>query len=84
MKDCMKVTWTKGITDNDIKEAIASEYRASGALRRRAAEILEEKAYLSYRSRINEASFDNPNWALQQAEACGYARALREVAELMK
>lgn len=79
----MKQSWVLGL-DAEEKEMIQVEYRQSQMLRRRMLRMLEEKALAAYKSRTSKADFDEPNWALKQADACGYARAMQDVADLLK
>ena len=79
----MKQSWVLGL-DAEEKEILQGEYRQSQMLRRRMVRMLEEKALAAYKARTSKVDFNEPNWALKQADAGGYARAMQEVADLLK
>lgn len=78
----MKTSWTKGLSPQQ-KEDIKSAFMAGGALRERCVFLLREKLIASHRSRSNEISYENPNWAYKQADCCGYERAIEEFISLL-
>lgn len=79
----MKVAWTKGL-DAQEKDEITQLFASSARLRQRLCELLEEKgASLRKRNTIEDA-YNNPNWALKQADAVGYERAMQEIMSLLK
>jgi len=78
-----KTTWTAYVKDEDRKKEIEQSFRSSGVLRRRLIEMLERKQRLKRESTIFEEGYDCPNWALKQADARGYERALHEVISLL-
>ncbi len=78
----MRTTWYKGMTDRE-KEEIISSFNASGRLRSRMKEILEEKLISMYAKRREETSYECPNWAFKQADYVGYERAMHEILSLI-
>lgn len=78
----MKTVWTNGL-NAEKKEEMRREYVASAHLRSRLRKLLEDKIESRYKKSILESSYENPNWALLQADAAGYQRALTEVISLI-
>ena len=78
----MKASWTKGLEPDVIKE-IKGDYISSRLVRKRLTKILEDKIKESYTNSILKSSYENPNWALKQADNVGFERALKEVIELI-
>lgn len=78
----MKVNWTKGLNPRD-KEEMQQIFAASSRFRERAIVLLKEKMLSAQNKNLNEDAYENPNWALKQADSVGYARALREIISLM-
>ncbi|HET8689238.1 MAG TPA: hypothetical protein VFM18_21715 [Methanosarcina sp.] len=79
----MKTTWTKGLTGQD-KEEMQSLFHSSARLRSRIKLMIEEKINASRTKSVSEDAYDTPNWALKQADAIGYERALKEIISLMQ
>jgi hypothetical protein len=78
----MKISWTKGLL-KDTALSVRQNYKESLVLRRRLVDMLEEKVRLSMRASRAEAAYENPNWALMQADSRGYERAMQEVVGLI-
>lgn len=78
----MRISWTQG-KDADAKKEIRQSYVAAVILRKRLMELLEKKIKDSWKASIDTDGYDCPNWALKQADARGYERALREVQHLI-
>ncbi len=78
----MKVSWTKGV-DKELAIDIRQNFKESLVMRKRLAQLLEEKAEVSLAASRSKVTYDNPNWALLQADAVGYQRALQEVISLI-
>ncbi len=79
----MKSTWIKGITDEQRKGDIASSFKASGLIRARLAEMLEEKIQSRFNVMTSEDAFKDPNWELEQAANAKYVRAMKEIISLI-
>jgi hypothetical protein len=78
----MKTCWTKGlnsIEEKDLRASIAS----SLLMRKRFKHLMEEKVALSTSQARSKLSYDNPNWALLQADQRGYERAILEIIDLL-
>lgn len=80
----MKLGWLNGIKDADRKTEIRQSFMASIVMRKRLLEILEKKMKESWASSLSEEGYESPNWALKQADARGYERAMREITSLIK
>jgi len=80
----MKLGWLNGIKDADRKSEIRQSFAASLVMRKRLIELLEKKMRESWTSSISQEGYDSPNWALKQADARGYERAMREILSLIK
>ena len=79
----MKTSWTKGldeVSSGDIRGA----FKASLLLRKRLQLLLLDKIDASNKLCRAKLSYDNPNWALLQADQRGYERALHEIIDLLK
>lgn len=80
----MKSNWITGITDTQRKQDIRASFTASLVMRKRLNELLEKKMRESWSSSVSKEGYDSPNWALKQADARGYERAMREILSLIK
>lgn len=78
----MKSTWVKGLNAKEKIEC-ESEFNASGRIRERLRVLLEAKADEARKAVRSSNAYDNPNWALVQADAIGYEKALFEVISLI-
>lgn len=81
----MNTVWTKGLAKGsqeakDVEEAFAS----SALIRRRLASIIEEFYQSEMKSRIASNEYENPAWAFKQADAVGYARALKRIQSILQ
>jgi hypothetical protein len=74
----MKTLWTNGLKGQELAD-VKQAFKSSGTIRARLATILEEERASSYREATSKSSYDNPNWALLQADAKGYERAMLKV-----
>lgn len=77
----MKTSWTKGMNEQE-KGEIKSLFLSNSRLRERAILLMQEKIEVSNKKNTSEGAYDNPNWALKQADAVGYERALQEIISL--
>ncbi|MNF24045.1 hypothetical protein D3C84_46330 [compost metagenome] len=78
----LKVTWTAGLP-KELASEVRVNYKESLVLRRRLAKILEDKSDASVKTSRSKLLYDNPNWALLQADQRGYERAMAEIIELI-
>lgn len=78
----MKTVWTKGLNAQEVIECKA-EYVGAARLRDRLRALLEAKADASRKATLSGNAYSNPNWALVQADAIGYEKALFEVISLI-
>ena len=79
----MKQSWTQGL-EVDASKEMRGHYTGSLILRKRLAELLVKKELDNYRLNISKADYDSPNFALKKADSIGYARALKEIIELIE
>jgi hypothetical protein len=79
----MKTSWTKGVEPESSKE-IELQFKASVVVRRRLAELLQDKYAAADKSRLLKDGYDSPNWAFKQADVVGYHRALSEILSLLE
>ncbi len=77
----MKTTWYKGVTDDQIKEDIKSSFLGSTVMRKRLAEICEDKIKSSLTTA--EVQYECPNWTYKQADNIGYRRAMKDIINLI-
>jgi len=78
----MKTSWTQG-QEKERQIDIRQNFKESLVMRQRLIEMLEAKIRTSQRQGRSEASYDNPNWALLQADKRGFERALEDVIDLI-
>lgn len=78
----MKTVWTNGLAQ-EKKEEMRKEFEASALLRSRLKKLLADKADAKRKKNTLEVSYDNPNWALLQADSVGYERAISEIISLI-
>jgi hypothetical protein len=78
----MKSTLTAGLTGQQLDD-LKQEYFSSPHLRQRLTEILNTKIETGRTFATSKDRYDSPSWAMIQADAIGYERALREVISLL-
>lgn len=78
----MKTSWNKGLNAQQ-KAEMKHHFEASGALRERLKVLLQDKIESARSSTRSSNSYDNPNWALVQADSIGYERAILEIISLI-
>lgn len=79
----MKKSWTAGASPEEKKRTEA-EYSSAVALRAKLTELLEKDIALTVKEGRSKGPYSSPNWALLQADANGYLRALDHVISLIK
>ena len=65
------------------KESLKASFGASKDIREKLTEISKDKILVLRAKRISESAYESPNWAYQQADLCGYERALEEIISLL-
>lgn len=78
----LKTVWTSGLA-KELANEVRTNYKESLVLRRRLAKLLEDKADTSVKNSRSKLLYENPNWALLQADQRGYERAVMEILELI-
>ena len=78
----LKTTWTAGLP-KELADEVRRNFKESLVLRRRLSKILDDKADASIKNSRSKLLYDNPNWALLQADQRGYERAMAEINELI-
>lgn len=78
----MKLSITKGLGEGEATE-ITQEFIASVRFRKHFCSLLRERANAHRGTSIGLSAYDNPNWALKQADLIGYERAISEVISLL-
>jgi hypothetical protein len=79
----MKTAWTKGLVEAE-KEEMKSLFLANASFRKRQQLLLRDKIDAIRQKNTVESSYDSPNWALKQADAVGYERALQEIISILE
>lgn len=79
----MKLTWIKGLNKQD-KEEMKLLFQSNARFREIASAIMQEKIASARKANVVESAYDNPNWALKQADAIGYERAMQEIISLFE
>lgn len=78
----MKTSWTVGLSKQEAIEMRAN-YKEALILRRRLVKLLKEDQDASTKLSRSKLLYENPNWALLQADQRGYERALSEIISLI-
>lgn len=80
----MNTAWTKGLRKGSQEEKdVRSNYAESFIVRKRLAAILDAKFETKLKNSMSNDNFDSPSWAFLQAEAIGYAKALKEIMSIL-
>lgn len=77
----MKKSWVKGL-DQGQAEDVEAAYKASGLLRSRIKEMLDELQETAVNTTLLKDNYSQPNWDKKQADTVGYIRALKEISNL--
>lgn len=81
----MKPAWTKGIKKGSQEaKDVEDAFNSSTFVRKRLVEIIENMYQEEVAKRIKEDEYENPAWAFKQADAIGYARALRNLQNILE
>lgn len=78
----MKQSWTSGL-NKELATDVRANYKESLVVRRRLVKMLNDKINASTKEGRSKLLYDNPNWALLQADQRGYERAFAEIIELI-
>lgn len=79
----MKVSWTKGLTQEQATE-LRKDFVGAVILRQRLQKLLQDKIDASRNASMSKDAYESPNWAYLQADARGFERALSEVISLLE
>ena len=77
-----KSSWFAGLDKQKAGEVKASLY-ASEVVMKRLRHIVERRIEASYQAQRSETNYNDPNWALKQADYIGHQRALKEILDLI-
>ncbi len=78
----MKQSWYKGLPEERVKD-IKANFQEGLVLRNRLKEMLKVKIDESNAGCRQKTTYENPNWALLQADQRWFERALSEIIELL-
>jgi hypothetical protein len=78
----MKAAWTAGLEEQRTKD-VRGDFKSSLIIRKRLKEILEGRIETSLIAMTNKNNYDVANWPYLMADSVGYARAMREVINLI-
>jgi hypothetical protein len=78
----MKAAWTAGLEEQKTKD-VRGDFKSSLIIRKRLKEILEGRIETSLIAMTNKNNYDIANWPYLMADNVGYARAMREVINLI-
>lgn len=78
----MKQSWTSGL-NKELSTDVRTNFRESLVIRRRLVKMLNDKINASSKEGRSKLLYDNPNWALLQADQRGYERAFAEIIDLI-
>lgn len=79
----MKTVLTNGLSP-EKKEELRSIFKASGFLRERLVQLLEDKARSARKASESKEAYEVAHWPYLQADRNGYVRALEEIQSLLK
>lgn len=79
----MKSTWTAGQEPERVKDIVAN-FKGSSALRKRLAEILQDKIDSVRTKARKEENYASPNWPYQMAGLIERERAYEEIISLIE
>lgn len=75
-------SWRDGLSDAEVSE-LKREIKGSPLLMRQLASVLKTMEDKSLKEMITKEGLLEPNWAIRQAELCGYRRALSEMEKIL-
>lgn len=78
----MNKTLEKGLDNTQIQD-LRGAFKSALPFRKRMIEVLEEIIESERKKSVTEGSYENPNWALKQADLVGAERAFRRVMKLL-
>lgn len=78
----MKQSWTSGL-NKELATDIRANFKESLVVRRRLVKMLRDKIDASSKEGRSKLLYNNPNWALLQADQRGYERAFAEIIDLI-
>lgn len=78
----MKQSWTIGLS-KELATELRANFKESLVVRRRLVKMLNDKIDASSKEGRSKLLYDNPNWALLQADQRGYERALADIITLI-
>ena len=78
----MKTIWTDGLNAEE-KQRIKDDYASSASLRKRLTEMLTKMQDAERNASLSRNAYECTNWALMQADAVGFQRALKNVIDLL-
>lgn len=77
----MKTRWTSHLKDEADKKAFKEAYKASGEIRRRLIELLEEERAANNKARCD--NYESPAWAMKQADHNGVERTIEKIISII-
>lgn len=66
------------------KKVLTQDFKATVKMRKAVTATLEKKVQSYFNASVSRDSYDNPNWALMQADTAGYVRALKEIINILE
>jgi len=79
----MKTNWLTGL-DADKKKDLTAQFNASVLLRERLSKLCINLTNAQRNKSLTLTNYDEPNWALKQADLIGYERAMKDIVNLLK
>lgn len=78
----MKASWTSGL-NKELATDVRINFKEALVVRRRLVKMLNDKIDASAKEGRSKVLYDNPNWALLQADQRGYERAISDIISLI-
>lgn len=69
--------------DPALEKELRGDFKSSQLIRKRIIEVMEKKIDDRRRVSVDKQNYDSPSWALEQADAIGYERSIRELISLL-
>lgn len=78
----MKASWTSGL-NKELATDVRINFKEALVIRRRLVKMLNDKIDASAKEGRSKVLYENPNWALLQADQRGYERAISDIISLI-
>lgn len=74
--------WFTGLNDQEKKD-VRVNFKEALVMRKRLKDMISSKTSSSWKNSITKLGYESPSWALKQADARGYERAMSEIEKII-